>query len=187
MFVRGIPPSPRPVDHWILGVTARNGGYSRITSPLRRFADMIGHWQIKQALLPSAGKPLFDEAYMERLCVYTNKVDRRIKRLDLASRGYWKALAVKQALDQSGIMPNGINLHDVTGIVTTVTDYSAVRKRQSTSLFIPDLALRVQLVQKDVSADTGLKRWDIGQSVRARINEAILWPTAFINAEPLET
>ena len=186
MFVRGTPPSPRPVDHWILGVTAQSGGYSRVTSPLRRFADMIGHWQIKQALLPTSRKPLFDEQYMERLCLYTNKVERRIKRLDLASRGYWKALAVKQALDQGGIMPNGVNLHNVTGIVSAVTDYSAVKKRRSTSLYIPDLALRVQLSQGDVNLERGLSRWEIGQPVRARISEAILWPTSFVNAEPLE-
>jgi exoribonuclease-2 len=186
MFVRGAPPSPRPIDHWILGISAQHGGYSRVTSPLRRFSDMIGHWQIKQALLPLAGKPLFDEAHMERLCVYTNKADRRIRRLDLASRGFWKALAVKRALDQGGIMANGVNLHDVTGIVTAVTDYSAIRKRRSTSLYVPDLALRVHLSQGDVVLDGGLRRWEIGQPVRARIHEAILWPTPFINAEPLE-
>ena len=186
VFIRGMPPGPRPLDHWILGVKAEAGGYSRVTSPLRRFADMVGHWQIKHALLPGRSKPLFDEAAMERLCVYTNKVDRRIKRLDTVSRNFWKARAVKQALDKDGIMTNGTNLHDVTGIVSATTDYSTIRKRKTTFLTIPGLGSRIQLAQTDTSSYEDLQRWEIGERVRARINEAVLWPTPIINAVPYE-
>ena len=186
LFVRGMPPGPRPLNHWILGIEAEAGGYSRVTSPLRRFADMVGHWQIKHALLPARPKPFFDEAAMERLCVYTNKVDRRIKRLDTVSRNFWKARAVKQALDQGGIMNNGMNLHDVTGIVSATTEFVSTRKRKTTFLTVPGLGSRIQLAQTDTSSYEDLQRWKIGERVRARISEALLWPTPIINAVPYE-
>lgn len=40
-----------PESHWMMGIEAENGGYVRVTSPLRRFADILAHWQIKNALL----------------------------------------------------------------------------------------------------------------------------------------
>jgi exoribonuclease-2 len=190
VFIRGSPPGPRPVDHWILGIKGENGGYSRVTSPLRRFGDMLGHWQIKQALLSGSSgnrtsSPLFDESYMEEMCVYMNKVDRRIKRLDLQSQQFLVASTIKQALDTGGLMDNGISLHDLSAHVMAHTEYSAVRRSQTTTIYIPSLALRAQLQRADVALDSGLRRWEIGEQLRVRIKEVMLWPTPFVNAEPL--
>lgn len=43
-----------PETHWAMGITAAEGGYVRVTSPLRRYGDIIAHWQIKHALLAEA-------------------------------------------------------------------------------------------------------------------------------------
>ncbi|CAE6508797.1 unnamed protein product [Rhizoctonia solani] len=53
-------PMITPGVHWQLGISAQEG-YARATSPLRRYLDMLCHWQIKAALHPrSAGvKPPF--------------------------------------------------------------------------------------------------------------------------------
>ncbi|KAG8762562.1 hypothetical protein FRC11_008805 [Ceratobasidium sp. 423] len=53
-------PMLTPGVHWQLGISAQEG-YVRATSPLRRYLDMLCHWQIKSALHPkSAGvKPPF--------------------------------------------------------------------------------------------------------------------------------
>ncbi|CAE6410835.1 unnamed protein product [Rhizoctonia solani] len=53
-------PMVTPGVHWQLGISAQEG-YVRATSPLRRYLDMICHWQIKAALhSKSAGvKPPF--------------------------------------------------------------------------------------------------------------------------------
>ena len=42
--------SPEPIQHGMLGVDA----YIKTTSPLRRYSDMISHWQIQYALLEEA-------------------------------------------------------------------------------------------------------------------------------------
>lgn len=39
--------STQPGPHFVIGVDA----YAKVTSPLRRYADLVAHWQIEQALL----------------------------------------------------------------------------------------------------------------------------------------
>ncbi|EPQ54359.1 RNB-domain-containing protein [Gloeophyllum trabeum ATCC 11539] len=65
----GVSPAPgkytlQPEEHWTLGAP-RGEGYARVTSPLRRFSDLVAHWQIKHALLPSC--PAFTLPLMEEL------------------------------------------------------------------------------------------------------------------------
>jgi exoribonuclease R len=53
-------PMLTPGIHWQLGISAQEG-YARATSPLRRYLDMVCHWQIKAALHPKSAdvKPPF--------------------------------------------------------------------------------------------------------------------------------
>ncbi|KLT40721.1 RNB-domain-containing protein [Cutaneotrichosporon oleaginosum] len=46
--------SPTPIPHWLMGLSAGRG-YMWATSPLRRYDDMLAHWQIKGALAAQAG------------------------------------------------------------------------------------------------------------------------------------
>jgi len=48
--------SPTPQTHDFLGIPAKEGGYVQVSSPLRRYLDVLAHWQfeafIKQTPLP---------------------------------------------------------------------------------------------------------------------------------------
>lgn len=44
--------STRPGPHFVLGVDA----YAKVTSPLRRYSDLVAHWQIEHALLQDSGE-----------------------------------------------------------------------------------------------------------------------------------
>lgn len=46
--------APTPLPHWSMGLNAGRG-YVWATSPLRRYDDMLAHWQIKGALAAEAG------------------------------------------------------------------------------------------------------------------------------------
>ncbi|KIY43894.1 RNB-domain-containing protein [Fistulina hepatica ATCC 64428] len=48
-----------PAAHFALGIPDGQG-YTMVTSPLRRFGDLLAHWQIHGALLERS-KPVFDE------------------------------------------------------------------------------------------------------------------------------
>ncbi|OJD40476.1 rnb-domain-containing protein [Diplodia corticola] len=93
--------SLRPIAHQVLGVQQ----YVKLTSPLRRYGDMIMHWQIESALRQEAelGKSLASPEMMERrrrrvafspdeISVIMARLaprERLISKTKRASQGFW--------------------------------------------------------------------------------------------------
>jgi exoribonuclease II len=46
--------SPVPQSHNLLGISAANGGYVQVTSPMRRYLDNLAHWQFEAHLRGSS-------------------------------------------------------------------------------------------------------------------------------------
>src|SRR5208282_351061 len=46
--------SPTPQNHDLLGISAENGGYVQVTSPMRRYLDILAHWQFEAHLRGSS-------------------------------------------------------------------------------------------------------------------------------------
>lgn len=42
--------SPTPQSHEFLGISAQNSGYVQVTSPMRRYLDILSHWQFEAHL-----------------------------------------------------------------------------------------------------------------------------------------
>ncbi|KAI9736932.1 MAG: hypothetical protein M1818_005983 [Claussenomyces sp. TS43310] len=76
----GVVASTRPGPHIALGVEK----YTKSTSPLRRFSDLLLHWQIEAALLEEArlGKSLVGNSREDFLPFTTAEVDAMIPRMD---------------------------------------------------------------------------------------------------------
>lgn len=95
-----------PKGHWALGIPDGEG-YVRVTSPLRRYADLVAHWQIKQALLanadparyPKGKRTVFGEDWLTRYARELTFRDRERKRMDLMSREYWTGMFIRRWLD----------------------------------------------------------------------------------------
>lgn len=83
--------------HSIMGIPASDG-YSRITSPLRRYSDLLGHWQLHHILLGSNAprRPPFDNAEMETLAREASLRSRNVKILATNDSLFWSVLAVKR-------------------------------------------------------------------------------------------
>ncbi|KAJ2741415.1 3'-5' RNA exonuclease complex component [Coemansia sp. BCRC 34301] len=90
-----------PGPHTIMGVTDKYG-YTRITSPIRRLDDMIGHWQLKAQLLAmhtgsSDRQPWYWNHYdIERLAPI---VFRRTQLIDSAARNdeeFWQLTLMRR-------------------------------------------------------------------------------------------
>ncbi|KZT40023.1 RNB-domain-containing protein [Sistotremastrum suecicum HHB10207 ss-3] len=78
-----------PEEHWSLGVSASDG-YCRATSPLRRYVDMVNHWQIKHILAGKSVKNLpFTQKYIDEACVGWSYKERRMHRAEKNQRTYW--------------------------------------------------------------------------------------------------
>lgn len=73
-------PSAVPGPHVALGVDA----YAKVTSPLRRYGDLVAHWQIQSALLEEArtGRSLAGSRRGEYLAVSRAAVEALVPRLD---------------------------------------------------------------------------------------------------------
>ena len=90
--------SIKPGIHFALGVrpipekdpnsdALFRGGYVRVTSPLRRFADLVCHWQLKAVLDGQA--PPFDTETMSQSLVRFDQMDIWIKQMERASQRFW--------------------------------------------------------------------------------------------------
>ena len=104
--------SDRPISHDIIGAKA----YTRITSPLRRYGDMLAHWQIEAALLEEGktGKSLAHSQRSYNLPFNRQKIqsviptlidrERVIRKYQLLAERHWitqfmfRAFYFKEAL-----------------------------------------------------------------------------------------
>jgi exoribonuclease-2 len=115
--------SLRPETHWAMGITAAEGGYVRVTSPLRRYGDIIAHWQIKHALLaeassassgPASGartprsSALFSASEVLDWGTSVELTSRLVKEASDRSRAFWAVYALERhARKQSTLDAHG--------------------------------------------------------------------------------
>jgi exoribonuclease-2 len=75
--------SPTPDVHFALGVTA----YLQITSPLRRYQDLVMQRQLRSWL--SGGLPVYESAEMARIAATTESAERAARQAEAATTSYW--------------------------------------------------------------------------------------------------
>lgn len=85
-----------PADHWPMGIRAIDGGYVRATSPLRRYSDLLVHWQLKSALAGNAVGPPFSEDEIASVMGKIERVGRARRRLERRSNVFWKIFLLHQ-------------------------------------------------------------------------------------------
>ncbi|KAK4046903.1 hypothetical protein OIO90_006411 [Microbotryomycetes sp. JL221] len=97
--------STQPGQHWPMGIRDEFG-YTRATSPLRRFADLFSHWQIKQRLLPLSQQidpqqqQQFNNAlFVERRIQQWELINKLRGRLSKHSEMFWACYVLKQKFD----------------------------------------------------------------------------------------
>jgi hypothetical protein len=98
-----------PIPHRLMGVSS----YAKVTSPLRRFTDMIAHWQIEAALRYEAhtGKQFdanvastggrgilpFTKGQIQESIVTLSPRERLIDKTKRSSANFWSTLALHRA------------------------------------------------------------------------------------------
>lgn len=87
-----------PGDHFALGIhpmlkndpladALYKGGYVRVTSPLRRYSDMLCHWQIKAVL--SGKSPLLDAHLLSQRLIQCDRMETWVRQLERSSVRFW--------------------------------------------------------------------------------------------------
>jgi len=73
----------KPGRHHSLGIEH----YTQVTSPLRRFQDLVTQRQIASAL--AGGKPAYDAVELQRILATTEQATADARRAERAAAGYW--------------------------------------------------------------------------------------------------
>jgi hypothetical protein len=176
----GSPPSIKPVDHWLLGLSAKDGGYMRGTSPLRRYGDMLSHWQIKAALLPGATTHTlpFSAEEMSAQLLATDERDRLIRNISKAANTYWISAFLGRIHASGGQLTNSIRLDNLQARVLGGGEFSLARRGRIAQVFLPGLGITASLSVSS-AGDEALS----GRVLRVKVVRANLWPAAGLDVE----
>ena len=115
--------SARPARHWGLGLDA----YAQVTSPLRRYADLLAHQQIRSFL--AEREPLDADELLLRLAA-ADAAAQAVGRAEQASKAHWLAVFLA---DKKGSVWDGVVLE---------------KRGNGLYVLIPDLALETQIPAK---------------------------------------
>jgi exoribonuclease-2 len=136
--------SIKPGYHWGLGLE----GYTQVTSPLRRYTDLLAHQQIR-AFLRQEGRqgcqaggdsPLTEDEVLLRLAA-GDAAAQRVTQAERSSRMYWTAVYLE------GLLTGRWSRE--TGGDPLIWEAVVLEKRgNNTVLIIPDLALETQVLTR---------------------------------------
>ncbi|KAJ3076184.1 hypothetical protein HDU98_005068 [Podochytrium sp. JEL0797] len=93
-YFSGAEVSMTPVAHYMLGVRGGEeefGGYMKVTSPLRRYKDLMMHWIIKGSLLTGATgeNVVFQRHDVERIAARGFDIEKRTGKVSSAGARFW--------------------------------------------------------------------------------------------------
>jgi exoribonuclease-2 len=129
--MRPSQPSTRPGPHAGLGLAA----YVRVTSPLRRYLDLVAHQQLRAIL---AGQPIMDESALIERIGAAEAVGGAVRRAEQLARQHWTLVYLQQ--QQPAWSGAGV-IVEKTGLRATV--------------LIPDLAWELRLhLREDLPLDS---------------------------------
>lgn len=108
--------STTPQAHWFMGIDTAEWGYVRATSPLRRYDDMLVHWQIKAALAAEAGiteaDKLLQADEVMPLATRADIAQLRAKVSQTWSKSFWEAGLLRQQLVNPGVLEGTVRTDD---------------------------------------------------------------------------
>lgn len=96
-----------PGPHRLLGL---HSGYTKATSPLRRYADMLAHFQIQSALLGLDPRPA---AEMDKLLVQIRRGEQAARYISSEAYRLWTCVAIKPAWEaglENFVFPKALTL-----------------------------------------------------------------------------
>ncbi|KAJ7018798.1 hypothetical protein C8F04DRAFT_362523 [Mycena alexandri] len=167
--------SVTPDSHWSLGV-ADGEGYARATSPLRRFCDLIGHYQIHRALLKE--KSYFSSAYLADYIKWLKRDDVLKKRTENLHDRFWALIALRRWLEAPRTdIPDP--LENLQAIVMRLPRLNSVTNTLQSEVRIPALAISASLVGITVKQ---AQNWRIAASMPVEIDRIQLGvrPSLFV-------
>ena len=184
--------SSSPGAHFALGVKPMSGsnresdalyhgGYARVTSPLRRFPDLLAHWQVKAALTDKAvpWDPIAVETQLPRF----ERMDAWASQLEKSARRYWVWAYCAQLLHKKAMLESSPE----TGITSLSTFEQKLLEPMQAIVNNTDVRLDLDTLEANIRANLSAfrslpvnVRWDPkappptqGQKIQVKLQKAI--------------
>ena len=164
--------------HWTLGL-AKGEGYTRATSPLRRYGDLVTHWQIKHALLHN--RPLFSSEEMQTTFERLEGRERKSKWIERYHDRWWALKFVKRWVQSNeGDASNPVGT--VIGRVTARPRHDIFRGTWTQEVHITNLGL-FGILESIGSGSIG-SGMEIGAEVAMTIDKIMLKAHPVLTLKP---
>ncbi|KZV61722.1 RNB-domain-containing protein [Peniophora sp. CONT] len=142
-----------PEAHFTLGVP-QGVGYARVTSPLRRYEDMLAHWQLKHALLRPSDKPLFSAEELKMTIDHPASL-LAAKNADRLHNREWSAMLVYRYMQAHPELVGGDGegpLQSLDAVVTSVKGPEMPGWFRVKAL-VPKLGIEVGIMLQEVDGE----------------------------------
>lgn len=154
-----------PAIHWSMGIP-EGEGYVRVTSPLRRYNDLVAHWQIKDALLrPNASTRLFTPGWLTTYATEVLANEKLWKYSERTHRTQWTLMYIKRFLDHPNPPSDRVNpLQSLSAYITKPSHKRDLLTNQ-VPCHVPSLGLSGTIVTPKTT------NIPIGQYVNVRVKD----------------
>ncbi|KAL4256713.1 RNB-domain-containing protein [Pleurotus pulmonarius] len=154
--------SVEPLGHWGIGVPDGEG-YCRVTSPLRRYSDLVAHWQIHSALLSTS--PTFSTEWLKNYGDGLVWQDRARKKQEQLHDDFWKYLYIRHQIESRRPETRAV-LDNLTGEVISSGALNTMSMHFQCQVAIPGLGISADL--RNMEED---QVPEIGSIVKVRVEE----------------
>lgn len=173
-----VPPVEHTLDpgmHWSMGVP-EGEGYIRVTSPLRRYSDLVAHWQIKNALLRPSASPLFSREWLGKYGPEIKEKEKVFKEAERTHYAYWTALYLKRFMEHPHAAVDRPNpLEGLTATVLTRTSVEHQGGTVRTMCHVPSLGIKAIVTlppgtMLDIGDSLGVRLADIQVGLSSKVH-----------------
>ncbi|WVR06806.1 hypothetical protein IAU60_003842 [Kwoniella sp. DSM 27419] len=178
-----------PLQHWIMGFDKPSSGYVRATSPLRRFDDILVHWQIKAHLAREAGiggdlAKGFTAEEVSTLVKRSDEGVKRAKRAGTNAQAFWQAQVLQRHMLNPPRLREGWEINEAERVdlggelvakIAGATEAAPSEGGEMTRVVVESLGAPAKMIH---SSDKG--GFEPGQEFKVKMDRVTAWPNPTI-------
>ena len=169
-------------SHFSIG-SEEGEGYVRVTSPLRRYGDLVHHWQIKQILAATGApaRPLFSQTWLKDFAAEMTNKEHSLRSIERRHRLFWNFKFIEQWLANAANKDKPSPLDGTEALLVQPIDFDIMYRRAQLRLFLPSLGI---FATGDYLGDR-MTAPGIGDTVRVKFDSLSLGTNPILNVKTI--
>ncbi|KAL1724443.1 hypothetical protein EV715DRAFT_244987 [Schizophyllum commune] len=166
----------QPSAHFTLGVP-EGEGYVRVTSPLRRHADLLAHYNIHHRLSGAEGPVPFDAQTLDEYMHTLRRKTRFKRRIEASENSFWSTMFIKRFVEDARLgKADGSLLRNLDAYVNMNFGLDGRVMEFRLDCYVPQLGLRLRAFKDDQA----LAEIPVGQRVQLAATGASLGIPSYV-------